>query len=61
MLWAITVVVGGDNKELCTVTIVGLACMQMVQQRKLHLDDGDSIERGAQEFAGYLKRWEACP
>jgi CubicO group peptidase (beta-lactamase class C family) len=29
----------------CTKMIVGIACMQLVEQGKLHLDDGDEIER----------------
>lgn len=28
----------------CTKMIAGLACMQLVEQGKLHLDDGDEIE-----------------
>ncbi|KAI4628468.1 hypothetical protein J4E83_003018 [Alternaria metachromatica] len=29
----------------CTKMIAGLACMQLVEQGQLHLDDGDEIER----------------
>ncbi|KAF2851457.1 beta-lactamase/transpeptidase-like protein [Plenodomus tracheiphilus IPT5] len=29
----------------CTKMIAGLACMQLVEQGKLHLDDGDELER----------------
>lgn len=29
----------------CTKMIAGIACMQLVEQGKLHLDDGDEIER----------------
>ncbi|KAH7355786.1 beta-lactamase/transpeptidase-like protein [Pyrenochaeta sp. MPI-SDFR-AT-0127] len=29
----------------CTKMIAGLACMQLVEQGKLHLDDGEEIER----------------
>ncbi len=29
----------------CTKMIAGIACMQLVEQEKLHLDDGDEIER----------------
>lgn len=29
----------------CTKMIAGLACMQLVEQGKLHLDDGDETER----------------
>lgn len=29
----------------CTKMIAGVACMQLVEQGKLHLDDGDEIER----------------
>lgn len=29
----------------CTKMIAGLACMQLVEQGKLHLDDGDEIEK----------------
>ncbi|KAF2825980.1 beta-lactamase/transpeptidase-like protein [Ophiobolus disseminans] len=29
----------------CTKMIAGIACMQLVEQDKLHLDDGDEIER----------------
>jgi len=28
----------------CTKMIAGIACMQLVEQGKLHLDDGDEIE-----------------
>jgi CubicO group peptidase (beta-lactamase class C family) len=29
----------------CTKMIAGIACMQLVEQGKLHLDDGDEIEK----------------
>lgn len=29
----------------CTKMIAGLACMQLVEQGKLHLDDGDAVEK----------------
>jgi CubicO group peptidase (beta-lactamase class C family) len=29
----------------CTKMIAGLACMQLVEQGKLHLDDGDEMEK----------------
>ncbi|KAF1941481.1 beta-lactamase/transpeptidase-like protein [Clathrospora elynae] len=29
----------------CTKMITGLACMQLVEQGKLHLDDGDEVEK----------------
>jgi CubicO group peptidase (beta-lactamase class C family) len=29
----------------CTKMITGIACMQLVEQEKLHLDDGDELER----------------
>lgn len=29
----------------CTKMIAGLACMQLVEQGKLHLDDGEEIEK----------------
>ena len=29
----------------CTKMIAGIACMQLVEKGKLHLDDGDEIER----------------
>jgi CubicO group peptidase (beta-lactamase class C family) len=29
----------------CTKMIAGIACMQLVEQSKLHLDDGDEIEK----------------
>jgi CubicO group peptidase (beta-lactamase class C family) len=29
----------------CTKLITGIACMQLVEQEKLHLDDGDELER----------------
>ena len=34
----------------CTKMIAGLACMQLVEQGKLHLDDGDEIEKLIPEF-----------
>lgn len=34
----------------CTKMIAGIACMQLVEQGKLHLDDGDEIERLIPEF-----------
>lgn len=34
----------------CTKMIAGLACMQLVEQGKLHLDDGDEIEKLLPEF-----------
>ncbi|KAH6642088.1 beta-lactamase/transpeptidase-like protein [Boeremia exigua] len=34
----------------CTKMIAGLACMQLVEQGKLHLDDGDEIEQLIPEF-----------
>lgn len=36
----------------CTKMIAGLACMQLVEQGKLHLDDGDEIEKLIPEFEG---------
>jgi len=29
----------------CTKMVTGIACMQLVEQEKLHLDDGDELER----------------
>lgn len=29
----------------CTKMVAGIACMQLVEQGKLHLDDGDELER----------------
>lgn len=34
----------------CTKMIAGIACMQLVEQGKLHLDDGDEIEKLLPEF-----------
>lgn len=34
----------------CTKMIAGLACMQLVEQGKLHLDDGEEIEKLIPEF-----------
>lgn len=34
----------------CTKMIAGLACMQLVERGKLHLDDGDEIENLIPEF-----------
>lgn len=34
----------------CTKMIAGIACMQLVEQGKLHLDDGDETERLIPEF-----------
>lgn len=34
----------------CTKMIAGIACMQLVEQGKLHLDDGDKIEKLLPEF-----------
>lgn len=34
----------------CTKMIAGIACMQLVEQGKLHLDDGDEIEKLIPEF-----------
>ncbi|XPS92912.1 hypothetical protein M3J09_002287 [Ascochyta lentis] len=34
----------------CTKMIGGVACMQLVEQGKLHLDDGDEIEKLIPEF-----------
>lgn len=36
----------------CTKMIAGLACMQLVEQGKLHLDDGEEIEKLIPEFKG---------
>ena len=34
----------------CTKMITGIACMQLVEQGKLHLDDGDETERLVSEL-----------
>lgn len=34
----------------CTKMIAGIACMQLVEQGKLHLDDGEEIEKLIPEF-----------
>lgn len=35
----------------CTKMITGLACMQLVEQGKMHLDDGDELENLVPEIA----------
>jgi CubicO group peptidase (beta-lactamase class C family) len=35
----------------CTKMITGIACMQLVEQGKLHLDDGDELEKLVPEIA----------
>ena len=36
----------------CTKMIAGIACMQLVEQGKLHLDDGEEIEKLVPELKG---------